>query len=70
MTTAEIFDSACKLRADERLKLIDALLESLDQPDPVVQAAWLAEASDRLVAMERGELLAAPIDELFAKLRA
>ncbi|MES2946037.1 MAG: addiction module protein [Pseudomonadota bacterium] len=64
MTTAEIFDSACKLRADERLKLIDALLESLDP------AAWLVEASDRVAAMEHGELIAAPIDELFAKLRA
>ena len=70
MTTAEIFSSACKLKAHERLRLFDALPESLDQPDPVVQAAWGVEASDRLAAMERGELIAGPIDELFAKLRA
>ena len=70
MSHTEILESARKLRPVERLHLIDALLESLDEPDPVIEAAWLAEAQDRLVAFERGELLAAPIEELFTKLRA
>ncbi len=70
MSHTEILESARKLRPVERLHLIDALLESLDEPDPVIEAAWLAEAQDRLAAFERGELPAAPIEELFAKLRA
>ena len=69
MTTAEILESARKLRADEKLKLIDALLGTLDEPDPVIEAAWAAEAQDRLAAYDRGELAIAPIGELFAKLR-
>ena len=70
MSHTEILETARKLSPVERLHLIDALLESLDEPDPVIEAAWLAEAQDRLAAFERGELPAAPIEELFAKLRA
>lgn len=69
MSTAEIFESARKLRPVERLKLIDALMDSLDEPDPAIEAAWAAEAQDRLAAYDRGELKAAPIEELFQKLR-
>jgi len=70
MTHTEILESACKLPPVDRLHLIDALLESLDAPDPTIEAAWLVEARDRLAAYERGELLAGPIEELFAKVRA
>ena len=70
MSHTEILETARKLSPVDRLHLIDALLESLDEPDPVIEAAWLAEAQDRLAAFERGELPAAPIEELFAKLRA
>lgn len=56
MSHTELLQSARKLPPAERLHLIDALLESLDEPDPVIEAAWLAEAQDRLAAYERGEL--------------
>ena len=69
MSTTEIFESACKLRPVERLQLIDALMDSLDEPDPAIEAAWAAEAQDRLAAYDRGELEAAPIEELLQKLR-
>jgi putative addiction module component (TIGR02574 family) len=69
MSTIEIFESASKLRPDERLKLIDALYASLDQPDPAIETAWLHEARDRLAAYERGELEAKPIEELLVKHR-
>ena len=70
MSTAEILESARKLRPVERLKLIDALMDSLDEPDPAIEAAWAAEAQDRLAAYDRGELRTGPIEELFAKYRA
>ena len=69
MSTAEILESARKLRPVERLQLIDALMDSLDEPDPAIEAAWAAEAQDRLAAYDRGELKAAPIEDLFEKLR-
>ncbi len=70
MTTAEILESARLLRADEQLFLIDSLFAMLDVPDPAIEAAWAIEAQDRVAAYERGEIQAAPIEELFAKMRA
>lgn len=70
MTTAEILESARHMRADEQLFLIDSLYAMLDVPDPAIEAAWATEAHDRAAAYERGEIQAAPIEELFAKMRA
>ena len=70
MTTAEILESARLQRADEQLFLIDSLFAMLDVSDPAIEAAWAAEAQDRAAAYERGEIQAAPVEELFAKIRA
>jgi putative addiction module component (TIGR02574 family) len=69
MSHTEILESARKLPPVERLHLIDALLESLDEPDPVIEAAWLAEAQDRLAAFERGELPLADMMPVLEKYR-
>ena len=69
MSTAEILESARKLRPVERLKLIDALMESLDEPDPVIEAAWAVEAQDRLAAYQRGELPLGDLEPVLAKYR-
>jgi hypothetical protein len=69
MTHTEILESARKLRPVDRLHLIDALLESLDEPDPAIEAAWLAEAQDRLAAYERGELPLADLAPLLDQFR-
>lgn len=69
MTHAEILESARKLRPVDRLHLIDALLESLDEPDRAIEAAWVAEAQDRLVVLERGELPLADLATLLDQYR-
>ena len=69
MSTAEILESARKLRPVERLKLIDALMDSLDEPDPVIEAAWALEAQDRLAAYQRGELPLSDLAPVLAKYR-
>lgn len=69
MSTAEILESARKLRPVDRLKLIDALMESLDEPDPVIEAAWAVEAQDRLAAYRRGELAMGELAPVLAKYR-
>lgn len=68
MTTAEIIATAQLLRPAEKLALIDALLASLDEPDPAIEAVWAAEAQDRLAAYERGDLKAEPIESLLAQM--
>lgn len=69
MSKTEILESARRLHADERLALVEQLLDSLDEPDLVVQSAWQAEAQDRLAAFRRCELPAMPMQELLAKIR-
>ncbi len=69
MSTAEILESARKLRPVERLQLIDALMDSLDEPDPAIEAAWAAEAQDRLAAYDRGELHLGDLAPVLAKYR-
>jgi putative addiction module component (TIGR02574 family) len=70
MTTAEILANAKKLKPEEQLFLIDSLFEMLDEPDAAVQIAWAAESQDRLAAYERGEIQAAPVEQLIAKMRS
>ena len=70
MSNAEILESARRLPTDERLPLIEQLIASLDEPDPVVLMAWQTEAEDRLAALKRGELTAMPMQELIEMIRA
>lgn len=69
MSHAQILESARKLPPVDRLHLIDALLETLDEPDPAIEAAWLAEAQDRLAAYDRGELPLADLTPILAQYR-
>lgn len=69
MTTTEILASARALGAQEQLFLIDSLFEMLDESDPAIQSAWAIEAKDRLAAFDQGEIQAAPMEELLAKMR-
>jgi putative addiction module component (TIGR02574 family) len=57
------------LTVDERCELVDDILASLYPPDPEIDAAWAAEARDRLDAWQRGELKVIPAQEVFAKYR-
>jgi len=70
MSNAEILESARRLRADERLALIEQLIDSLDEPDLAIQAAWQSEAEDRLAALKRGELTSLPMQGLLEKIRS
>lgn len=60
---------ASKLSPAERLELVDAILASLDEPDPVIDQLWAKEAEERLAAYRRGEIKAVPLQEVLAKYR-
>lgn len=60
-----------QLPCDERERLVDALLESLNEPaSRDLDAAWEAEIARRLAAYDRGDVAAIPAEEVFAKARA
>lgn len=57
-----------KLAAPERAALVESLVESLDKPDPTLDALWLKEAESRLAAYRAGDLEAVDAQEAFAEL--
>ena len=66
--TSELIAMAAKLPPGDRLQLVEAILATLDKPDPEISAAWAAEAEDRLSAYRRGELGAVDESEVFGDL--
>jgi len=67
---AEKLSAAAKdLSPAERLAVVDAILSSLDAPDPKIDALWAAEAEDRLAAYRRGEIRSVSLTEVLSKYR-
>ncbi|MBI4193952.1 MAG: addiction module protein [Betaproteobacteria bacterium] len=58
MSTDELLEQAKTLPPAEQLELVEALLNELDRPDKDIDAAWTAEAKDRLAAYRKGEMFA------------
>lgn len=69
MSTDELLEKAKSLPAAQQLELVEGLLDALDRPDSDVDAAWAAEAKDRLAAYRRGEVRAIPLEDVLAKYR-
>jgi len=66
---ANVLKDALSLEAVGRAELVDALLASLDAPDPAIDALWADEAERRIDAYERGEIESLSIDEVMARYR-
>ncbi len=58
---------AKELRPDEKLALVNALLEDLDRPDPTLEEAWAVEAKRRLAAMQSGRMRSYSLAKVFGK---
>jgi putative addiction module component (TIGR02574 family) len=70
-TAAELAFRGKQLPREERERLVDELLESLNEPASAeLDAAWSEEIKRRLAAYDRGEVQALSADEVFAKARA
>lgn len=69
MTTDELLKQAKTLAPAEKLQLVEALMNELDRPDAGIDAAWAAEAEDRLAAYRKGQIRAIPLADVLAKYR-
>ena len=56
-----------QLPPEERMQVVERILDSLDEPDAALDALWAKEADDRLAAYRRGELKAVALSEVIAK---
>ena len=62
-------EQARALPPQDRIALVEDVLDSLDQADPDMDRLWAREAKERLAAYRRGELAAKHLDEMIAKYR-
>lgn len=66
----DIIKEAEALSVDERVRIIDALLRSLNPPKPDIEKAWAATALNRLSELRTGAIKPIPGEEIVAKLRS
>jgi len=66
-TAKQLCDQALQLPPEERMALVDQILDTLDERDSALDAQWAQEAQSRLVAYRRGELQSIPLNEVIAK---
>ena len=55
---------AMELKPVERIRLVEAILYSLDKTDPDIEQSWIAEAEARYEAYKRGDLEAIDWNEI------
>ena len=66
----ELVQRGRALTPEDRERLVDQLLESLNEPAASgLNAAWELEVQERLAAYDRGEVQAIDAAEVFAKAR-
>ena len=71
MKYKEIEDITLSLSAEDRAKLAQKLLLSLDSiNDKEIEEAWLIEADERAREIDRGEVIPIPADEMRKKVRS
>ncbi|VAW56002.1 hypothetical protein MNBD_GAMMA07-1106 [hydrothermal vent metagenome] len=66
-TAMEILKEAIQLDPNEKAKLVDQLITSLDKPDKNIDKLWAEEAESRLEAYKQGNLKAISIEEVLSK---
>lgn len=67
---AELMKRGRALDPTDRERLVDGLLESLNEPAAAeLDAAWESEIERRLAEYDRGEVQAIDAEEVFAKAR-
>jgi putative addiction module component (TIGR02574 family) len=66
----ELAQKARSLEPDDRSRLVDLILVSLQEPElSEVEAAWTREIERRVAAHERGEVETFSAEEVFAEAR-
>lgn len=66
-SAAALADQLLTLPSNERARLAQLLLESLDQPDLGADEAWAQEAERRAGDMARGAVAGIPAADVFAE---
>lgn len=63
----QIEEQALNLSPEERAKLAEFMLESLNEPLADIEAAWSQEIERRVAAYDRGDLSSYAAEDVFAE---
>lgn len=69
MSTTELIAEAASLPLEERARLVDSLLQTLNPVDQSTADTWHALARHRLDELDAGRVEAVPGDVVFEKIR-
>lgn len=67
--TRTLIEQARALPPEDRIALVEDMLDSLDRADPTIDRLWAQEAADRVAAYRRGEVAAKELGDVVAKYR-
>ena len=67
MNTKDIIDEAYSLPVEERVRLVDSRLQSLNKPETEIDKKWTVVAHRRLQELENGSVETIPGKEVFEK---
>jgi len=62
-----LIDKALELKPQEKIFLIEALVESLDKSDKYIKEVWLKEAQARLMAHRTGRTKGIPAEQVLGE---
>jgi len=65
-----IIEEASDLPVDERVKVVDSLLRTLNVPDPEIDREWAETARARLAELRSGRVKAIPGEQVLARIKA
>ena len=69
MKTVDLIDEVVSLPIEERARVVDSLLRSLNTPDSAVDSAWMEVAQRRLDELRAGRAETVPGEAVFERIR-
>lgn len=69
MKTVDLIDEVASLPVEERARVVDTLLRSLNTPESVVDSAWMEVAQRRHDELRAGRVEAVPGEAVFERIR-
>jgi putative addiction module component (TIGR02574 family) len=65
MKSKQILENALNLKPLDKIRIIDGLLKSLDEPDKAIDEIWAIEAEKRIKDYRNGKLKGIEFSEIF-----
>lgn len=69
MSTKDLINEAASLPVEQRVLLVDALLQTLNPPEPQVDREWAAVAQRRLAELREGKVEPVSGEGVFQRIR-